>query len=156
MPFVLVFIGAVLIVAAFRNTQGDLATALETDVPGFLKWAVAIAAIGGLTYVPGLRTTARWMLGLVLLVIVLTNAKQAFGNLGNLSGAAPTPSTPAATPTSAYLANPSSPNITTAEVTGTGNVNAAGQQTSVTSSFGGFDPAAYLAAFEGGGFGGVV
>jgi hypothetical protein len=38
-PFLLVLVGVVLIVTAYKNTVGDLATALATDVPPFLKWA---------------------------------------------------------------------------------------------------------------------
>ena len=73
MPFVLLIIGAVLIVAAFNNAQGRLAAELQTDIPGFFAWAIAIAAILGLGYLPGLKTASRWLLALVLMVIVLKN-----------------------------------------------------------------------------------
>ncbi len=75
MPFVLLIVGAVLVVSAFNNSQGRLAAELQTDIPGFFAWAVAIAAILGLGFVPGLKTLSRWTLALVLMVIVLKNYK---------------------------------------------------------------------------------
>ena len=66
-------IGAVLIVAAIRNSQADLFTALGQDVPPFVVWAAAIFAIGAVGYIPGLKPASRGLLALVILVIVLTN-----------------------------------------------------------------------------------
>ena len=73
MPFILLLIAAVFIVSAFQNTQADLATALEQDGPGYLKWAAALAAVGALGWVPGMQKPSRYLLALVLLVIVLRN-----------------------------------------------------------------------------------
>src|SRR5262245_5782177 len=56
MPVALILIGGILIVVAFQNTMGQLARELEADIPGFFVWVVAIAAILGLGYVPGLKT----------------------------------------------------------------------------------------------------
>lgn len=154
----LVIIGAILIVTAYRNTYGNLATALETDVPGFAKWALAIVAVGALGWVPGMQAVSRWLLALVIVVLVLRNYQALFANaqhLSSLPAATPAQQTPAA----AYVANPSNPQITQASISGTsGNVNAAAQTASVSSPLGAFDPAAYLTAFESGvgGFGGVV
>ena len=86
MPFIAIIIGAILIVAAFQGTQGTLATALEQDIPGFFKWAIAIAVILGLGYIPGLRTPTRWLLGLVVLVIVLKNYQNIFNGFKNFAG----------------------------------------------------------------------
>jgi hypothetical protein len=160
-PFVLLLIGAVALVAAMRNTQGDLATALETDVPAFGKWGLAIVGVGALGWVEGMRTISRGLVALVLLVLVLVNYKALFAGFQGATTIAQ-PTTPAPTPAAAYVANPTSPNITQANVSGTGssaggNVNAmAGPQ--VSNPFGAFDPAAYLTAFEQGvgGFGGIA
>jgi hypothetical protein len=147
MPAVLIVIGIVLAVVAVRNTQGDLATALETDIPGFFKWGLAIGAVGGAGYVPGLQTLSRWLLALVLLVIVLTNYQKFFAGFTSLVQSPPTGGTAAPTPSAAYAANPANPQITQADVSGTsGNVNAV--QTAAASPLGQFDPQALLANFE--------
>lgn len=93
MPFVLLIIGAILAVAALRNTQSQLATALETDIPGFLKWFAAIAALGALQYVGPLEKPARAMMSLVLLVIFLSNYENVLAALQGLM-TAPQPTTP--------------------------------------------------------------
>lgn len=163
MPFVLVILGAVLLVAAFNNTQSDLGAALQQDVPPFVKWALAIAAVGALGWVPGMRTLSRWMTGLVLVVIVLANW-QAFQQLASnvSSGVLPTGATgtPAPTPAAAIVANPAAPSVTLADITGSSSyansINAANQIPLVPQSM--FDPSAFLAEFESGvgGFGGVA
>jgi len=73
MIIIALIIGGILIVAALRNTQGVLASALMTDVPAFIVWAAAIAAIGAIGFIPGLKPTSRVLLALVILVIVLKN-----------------------------------------------------------------------------------
>jgi hypothetical protein len=159
-PFVLLLIGAVALVAAMRNTQGDLATALETDVPAFGKWGLAIVGVGALGWVEGMRTISRGLVALVLVVLVLVNYKALFAGFQGATTIAQ-PTTPAPTPAAAYVANPTSPNITQANVSGTGsaagNVNAF-VTPQVISPFGAFDPAAFLSQFEQGigGFGGIA
>jgi hypothetical protein len=173
MPFVLLLIGLVLVVAAYRNTQGDLAAALAQDVPGFLVWALAIVGVGALGWVPGMRPVSRSLMTLVLLVIVLKNYQAILAGFTGLEST-PSPSTAAASPTSQYLANPTGPQITQAAVSGTGlpvpsgtgtggavpsgNINTAGIMPAVTSPLGALDPAAFLTAFEAGlgGFGGIA
>jgi hypothetical protein len=66
-------IGVVLIVAALRNSQGALATALIADVPAFVVWGAALLAIGGIGFVPGLKPVSRGLLALVLVVLILHN-----------------------------------------------------------------------------------
>ena len=163
MPFILVLIGGVLVVAAFRNTQGNLATALEADVPGFFEWFLALAVIGGLGFVPGLKVPSRMLLALVLVVLVVTNYTRIFSGFSTLATSPPQAGTGPASqpsPAAAYVANPANPQITSAEISGTstGNINAASQTATVTSPLGAFDPAAYLTAFEAGvgGFGGIA
>lgn len=73
MPFVVLAIGAILLIAALNNSQTALAGALETDIPAYLKWALAIALIGALGFIPGLKPISRGLMALVLAVIVLKN-----------------------------------------------------------------------------------
>ena len=106
MPFAAILIGAIIIIAALNGTHGNLATALEADLPGYFVWAVAIAAILGLGFIPGLRLPSRMLLALVLVVIVLGNWSKivsgfsAFAKSGASTAAAagagsPAPSSPA-------------------------------------------------------------
>lgn len=163
MPFVLVVIGAILLVVAYNNSQGGLGQALQQDVPPYLKWALAIAAVGALQWVPGLRTLARWMLGLVLVVIVLVNYKNLLGGVTSLTSQTTPQGTTSPTPAAAYIANPNSPQITQAEIVGSvqtvpGSINAASAIPIVSSPLGSFSPASFLAEYESGygGFGGVA
>lgn len=95
MAFVILIIGAILVVVAYNDTAGQLATALKQDVQPYLKWALAIAAILALGFIPGMKTPSRYLLGLVAVVILVTNYKQiiagieAFTGVGSLT---PTPS----------------------------------------------------------------
>jgi hypothetical protein len=178
MAVVLLIFGAIIAVAAFNNAQGTLATELEQDVPPFIKWLLAVGAIGGIGFIPGMEKISRWLLALVFLVIFLKNYSAIYAGFQALGGAATaTTTTASATPASAYTANPTNPQVTTNEVTGTGsvpgstlvqggaiagNINAAGQQIASTlpapSPYGAFDPNNFLAEFEAGfgGFGGVA
>lgn len=74
MILILILIGVILLVAAIRDTQGDLFTALGQDVPAFGTWAAAIIALGVLGFVPGLKPVSRALLGLVLVVLIVNNA----------------------------------------------------------------------------------
>lgn len=125
MPIVLLFVGAVLMVAAFRNTVGDLGTALQTDVPPFVVWAAAILGIGAIGYVPGLKPISRALLALVFTVLLLTNYKGLFAGYKALASGAPAPSQAQTSPGEAYATSPKSPGITSGQITGTSaNINA--------------------------------
>ncbi len=76
MILVLVFIGAILIVAAVRDTQGDLFVALGEDVPAYGTWAAAIIAIGLIGFIPGFKPVSRGLLALIIVVLVINNYKQ--------------------------------------------------------------------------------
>lgn len=75
MLFAALIIGVVLIVAAIRNSQAALFSALATDVPEYVIWAAAIVAVGAIGYVPGLKPVSRGLLALVILVVILNNYK---------------------------------------------------------------------------------
>jgi hypothetical protein len=79
MAFLALLIGAVLIVAAIRNTHGQLLSALGQDVPGFAVWGAAIFGLAVIGFVPGLKPVSRGLLALVIVVIVLTNYRQILG-----------------------------------------------------------------------------
>lgn len=167
MPFILILVAGLLIMAAYNNSAGSLMTELETDVPGFVKWFLAISAVGALGWVPGMEKISRMLLGLVLLVLFLSNYQQifqGFQSVGSAGTSANTATNP--DPAAAYIANPNAPSITQAEISGTAatssaqtvNINAAGQVATTASPFGAFDPGNFLASFTAGfgGFGGIV
>jgi type III secretory pathway component EscV len=132
MPFVVLLIGALLIVTAFNNSFGTLATQLEGDIPGFFKWAAAIAAILGLGYIPGFRTPSRYLLALVLMVILLANYSQIIAGFQSFltSGGTASGGAGQANPSAAYTANPATTTTpTTTQISG-----GAGTTTSATTS----------------------
>lgn len=73
MPLVLLAIAAILIVAAIRDTQGDLFTLLKEDVPAFGTWAAAFIAIGVLGFIPGFKPISRGLIILVMTVLFVNN-----------------------------------------------------------------------------------
>lgn len=79
----ILFIGIVIVIAAVRNTQGDLAAALMTDIPAFVVWAAAILGVGMLGFVPGLKPVSRALLALVLVVLILKNYKAILSGFAN-------------------------------------------------------------------------
>lgn len=83
MAFFVLFIGAILIVAAVRNSQGDLFTAIKTDAPDFAIWAAAIVALGVIGFVPGLKPISRGLLALVILVLILRNYQNIIAGFNN-------------------------------------------------------------------------
>ncbi len=76
MILILIFIGVILIVAALRDTQGDLFAALGDDVPAYGVWAAAIIAIGLIGFIPGFKPVSRGLLALIIVVLVVNNYKQ--------------------------------------------------------------------------------
>lgn len=83
MIIVLILIAVVLIVAALRDTQGDLFAALKDDVPAFATWAAAIVALGALGFIPGFKTVSRGLLALVIVVIVINNYEKITAGFNN-------------------------------------------------------------------------
>jgi hypothetical protein len=109
MPFAVLLVGAILVVVAFNNTAGTLATQLEGDIPGYFKWAAAIAAILGLGYIPGLRTPSRYLLGLVLFVVLLVNYTNIINGFKTFLTTTPTTGGGGnPNPTTPYATNPTS------------------------------------------------
>ncbi len=104
MIFVLLLLGLILIVAAIRNTQGTLFTALGADVPAFFVWGAAILALGAIGFIPGLKPVSRGLLALVLVVLVLHNYQGIISGFQN-AGTIP------ATPSGGTSSSPSSPSF---------------------------------------------
>ena len=83
MPFALILVGLLLVVAAVRNTVTDnsttgtkgLTTLIKGDFTGqnnFIYWLVAILLIGALGYVDSLRSLSRAFMALILVALFLT------------------------------------------------------------------------------------
>lgn len=85
MIIILVLIAAVLIVAAIRDTQGDLFAALRDDVPAFGTWAAAIVLLGALGFVPGARPVSRALIVLVFVVLFVNNYQTIVAGFGGAS-----------------------------------------------------------------------
>lgn len=73
MVLVVLFLGAILLVAGIRGTYRDLFTALSIDVPGYIVWAAAILALGAIGLIPGLKPVSKGLLALVLIVLIVNN-----------------------------------------------------------------------------------
>lgn len=76
MPFALLIIGLLLVVAGARGTAGDLATLLKSDFSGsnnFFYWFGSILLIGALGYYSPAEKVSRMFLALILIVMILAN-----------------------------------------------------------------------------------
>lgn len=157
MPFLLLIMGAVLLVATLRNTQGQLGEALATDVPPFLKIALAIGAVGSIGFLPKMQPIGRMLLALVMVVLALKNYADLFKGFTSLSAEAPAPTKAAVTPAAAYVADPNNPQVSQEQISGGGSSGTALAATT-TAPFGAYDPAAFLSGFQSGigGFGGIA
>jgi hypothetical protein len=157
MPFVAIVIGAIIAIAAFNNTHGDLGTALKNDVPAYFKWAIAIAAVLGLGYVPGMKTPSRYLMALVIIVLFFNNWQSIVAGFQGFAQGSPAPTgAPAPDPTAAYATSggkggtPSQQQIS--GNTGAGATAAAGG--SGGSAFAGLNPNSYIGLAAG--FGGLA
>lgn len=115
MPYALLLIGAILLVAGIRNTYAQLWALVQNDFTsqgGFLSWVAAIAVVGALGYIPKLRPLSVAFMTLLLIVLVISNggvfAKlQEFIQSGaggrGISPSTPTPTAPTATAPSSGL-----------------------------------------------------
>lgn len=128
MPLALAFIGAIFIVAGIRGTYPALFSQLAADMPGFAIWLAAILAIGIIGYIPKAELPSRMLLGLVLLVMVISN-KGAFANFVAAFKA------PAAVPTTQPAAAPLGP--LPVNVFGSTSAGGAGGAASIGSAIGG-------------------
>lgn len=76
MPFLIIIIGLLLVVTAFKGTTGRLGQMLVEEFTGqssFLYWAVAILVIGAVGYIKPLKGLANSFLVLLIVVLFLSN-----------------------------------------------------------------------------------
>ena len=103
MPFALIIIGTVFLVAGVRDKSDELLTLLKSDFTGpdnFLYWMVSILLIGAIGYIKPAQPFSRAFLVLLIVVLFLTNGNpklngggffakfnsQLFGNTPNTKG----------------------------------------------------------------------
>lgn len=97
MPLGFLILGAIVLVAALRNTHKQLGTLVASDFTGagsFIYWVAAIAVIGGLGYIPSFRGPSQALLVLLAVVLLLSNKgffPQLAAALGNAQSLQPTP-----------------------------------------------------------------
>lgn len=76
MPFALILVGVLLIVAAVRNTTDVLFTLVKQDFTGpnnYTYWLASILLIGAIGYIKPLQPLSRIFLVLIVVVLVLTH-----------------------------------------------------------------------------------
>ena len=76
MPLVLIFLGVLLIVAAYRGTQDDLFELLKGDFVGSQNsfyWIVSIFVVGAVGYIPRMKPISDAFLVLILLMLFIRN-----------------------------------------------------------------------------------
>ena len=76
MPFILFFIGIVLVVSGLKGTQSDLGNQIVKDFSGsgsFIYWIAAIGLIGTLGYIPGLEKFSRTFIALIVVALLIGN-----------------------------------------------------------------------------------
>ena len=76
MPFALLLIGLILVSAGARGRATALGGLLAKDFSGsnnFFFWLAAVAAVGGVGYLPKMEKISRGFLGLIIIVLVLHN-----------------------------------------------------------------------------------
>lgn len=76
MPFFFILIGAALIVIGYRGTQKDFFALLKDDFSGpgnFFVFAMAIFLVGLVGYVPKLKGISNAFMGLIIVVMLLSN-----------------------------------------------------------------------------------
>ena len=95
MPFVFIFIGSVLLIAAVRGTHQNLYALVKRDFTGpnnFIYWVVAILIIGAVGYVQKLKPISDAFLILILVVLFLKRGEGFFDMFTKQIGATQNPS----------------------------------------------------------------
>jgi hypothetical protein len=92
MPFALLALAVVLIVAAYRDTQGQLVSTLGTDLSGYVPLALAIGGTSAIGFIPKMQPVSRFLVAMLLTMYVLKNGQAIVAGFKGLSSAAPTAS----------------------------------------------------------------
>lgn len=82
MPFVLILVGLLIVIAGFQNTYKELGTQLASDFTGqnnFTWYLVSIFVVGAIGYAGGknssLQNFSRAFMALIIVAMVLANSK---------------------------------------------------------------------------------
>lgn len=70
----LLILGEMLLVSGIQGTQDDLFNLLRGDFTGtnsFIYWLAAIAIVGGVGYIPGMKNFSHAFLVLILIVLII-------------------------------------------------------------------------------------
>lgn len=76
MPYAFLFIGLILAMVAYKNTQKELGAQLSKDLTGpnsFFTWIGAILIVGAIGYYAPARNVSRALLFLIIVVLLLSN-----------------------------------------------------------------------------------
>jgi hypothetical protein len=76
MPFALLFVGIILLVAGLRGQIGNLTSLIKSDFTGsgnYFYWILAILVVGSIGYVKKLQPISDAFLTLVMVVLFLSN-----------------------------------------------------------------------------------
>ena len=76
MPFILIIVGAFILITALRGNAGAFASQIKKDFTGqksFVYWFLAILVIGAIGYIQPLRKISDAFLILVILVLFIAN-----------------------------------------------------------------------------------
>ncbi len=76
MPFAILIVGLLLIIAGARDKTGELGGLIAGDFSGsgnFLIWGSAVAGVGSLGYVSEFRNVSRVFLGLIILSMLISD-----------------------------------------------------------------------------------
>lgn len=82
MPFVLLFIGIILLTVAIRNQQTPFVHLVGGDFVGagnFMYWVVALIVLGAIGYIPKAKPISNTLIVLILLVLILKTGNPATG-----------------------------------------------------------------------------
>lgn len=134
MPFVMLVFGEMLLVSGVTGNQKDLWALLKNDFVGgssFLYWLAAIAVVGALGYIPGLKGLSNAFLVLILVVLIIhqdpTKLTQNFSQA--INNAQANPAAPTTQPVN-NITQPSSPGAA-------GSGGLAGAVNTISNLFGG-------------------
>lgn len=84
MPFVLIFIGSIMVAAGVRGKTTQLYTLVKGDIEGgdgtsgYIYWMLSILVIGAIGYIKDLEALSRAFLVLVIIVLLIGAGKRGF------------------------------------------------------------------------------
>jgi hypothetical protein len=97
MIYAILLVGLAMVTSGMRGTGHELGAQLQTDMlgkGGFVPWIIAVLTIGSLGFIAPLRTTSRYLIALLAVVLVVRNGgiwQQAQTALTDASTAGPAP-----------------------------------------------------------------